>query len=280
MCNSVTHILVLCGSIKKEKDSKMKSRICILSIVLISFFVQDSFSDSNKSNTNSSTDLTESKKDICWTGTLNRKTPVFIHYQFDNEVIIGEIVYLNSKNKTPIKLIGTIEDWDKKYRLLEFDRTGNITGIITGLPEKDKFNGSWFSPKTSKELTINLSTKDTVIISKDYQPRLSEIFGDYHYQYGKAGYQGDFNVTKISKSSASFNIFSVTEEPARNIAEITTDTIKLTKPEFIYKVPETEDCEFKVKFYRDFVFINYTKGTCEGQFGHNATVDGIFIKTK
>lgn len=262
----------------------MKSRICILSIVLISFFVQDSFSSSNKSNTKSSTNLTESKaeqkKEICWTGTLNGKTPVFVHYQFDNEVIIGEIVYLNSKNKTPIKLVGTIQDWDKKYRLLEFDKTGNITGIIIGLPEKNKFSGSWFSPKTRKELTLDLSTKDTVIISKDYQPRLSEIFGDYHYQYGKAGYQGDFNVTKINKSSASFNIFSVTEEPARNIAEITTDTIKLTKPEFTYKVSETEACEFKVKFYKDFVFINYTKGHCTRQFGHNATIDGIYIKTK
>ena len=47
-----------------------------------------------------------------------------------------------------------------------------------------------------------------------------------------------------------------------------------------YKVAETENCEFKVKFYQDFVFVNYTKGTCAGQFGHNATVDGIFIKTK
>lgn len=74
--------------------------------------------------------------------------------------------------------------------------------------------------------------------------------------------------------------FSVTSEPARNIAEIETDTIKLTKTEFIYKVGETEDCEFKVKFYKDFCFINYTKGYCIGQFGHNATIEGIYFKTK
>ncbi len=262
----------------------MTSRIYILSLLLTTLFALFSFANSDKSNENNSTNLSESnadkKTDICWTGTLNGKTPIFIHYQFDNEVIIGEIIYLNTKNKTPIKLIGTIESWDKKFRLLEFDKTGNITGIITGLPEKDKFNGSWFSPKTRKELTLNLSTKDTVIVSKNYQPKLSEIYGDYHYQYSEAGSQGDFNLTRINNEKVSFNIFSVTSEPARNIAEIETDTIKLTKTEFIYKVGETEDCEFKVKFYKDFAFINYTKGYCIGQFGHNATIEGIYFKTK
>jgi len=262
----------------------MKVRIYILSLLLISLFALYSYANSDKSNASNSTNLnelkTDKKTDICWSGTLNGKIPIFIHYQFDNEVIIGEITYLNTKSKTPIKLVGTIENWDKKYRLLEFDKTGNITGIITGLPEKDKFIGSWFSQKTRQELNLSLATKDTVIISKNYQPKLSEIFGDYHYQYSEAGYQGDFNLTRINNEKVSFNIFSVTGEPARNIAEVETDTIKLTKTEFIYNVAETENCEFKVKFYKDFVFINYTKGTCEGQFGHNATIDGIFIKTK
>ncbi len=73
---------------------------------------------------------TNSNNDICWTGTLNGKTPVFIHYQLDSNLIIGEITYLNTKDKLPITLLGTIED-DKTYRLLEFEKTGNITGIIT-----------------------------------------------------------------------------------------------------------------------------------------------------
>lgn len=262
----------------------MKNRIYILSLLLVSLFALYSFTNSDKTNENNTKNFRQSstgkKTEICWTGTLNGKIPIFIHYQFDNEVIIGEIIYLNTKNRTPIKLIGTIENWDKKYRLLEFDKTGNITGIITGLPEKDKFNGRWFSSKTRKELTLNLSIKDTVIISKNYQPKLSAIFGGYHYQYSEGGAQGDFHLTKIKNDKAAFNIFSVTGEPARNIAEIETDTIKLTKTEFRYKVPETEDCEFKVVFYNDFVFVNYTKGPCAGQFGHNATIDGIFIKTK
>jgi len=258
----------------------MKSKICILSLLLICFFVQDCFSNSNKSNTINSTKSKKSRtKDICWTGTINGKTPVLIHYQLDNEVIIGEIIYLKNKAKVPIRLVGTIQNWDKKYRLLEFDKDGNITGIIIGLPEKNEFNGIWTSPKTIKELSLNLSVKDTVIFSKNYRPDLYEICGDYHYQFGDNGYQGDFSLKKLDKGLASFSISSVTGEPERNIATIDPFISNLAE-EFIYVIPGTYACEFFIKFYKDFVFVKYTNGTCIGQFGHNATIEGIYFKTK
>lgn len=221
----------------------------------------------------------KSDNEICWTGTLNGKTPVFIHYNLDSNLIIGEITYLNTKDKLPIKLLGTIED-DKSYRLLEFEKTGNITGIITGQPTDKIFNGSWFSPKTRKELVLNLVKKDTVINSNTPETDLQHVYGHYHYQYSEAGYQGDFEISKLPNSKASFGITSVTEEPARNLAQIEDDTIKLNTTHFIYKLPNTEDCEFEVKFYKGFVYIKYTKGFCDGQFGMNATIDGIFLKTE
>ncbi|MBX3255376.1 MAG: hypothetical protein KF862_14640 [Chitinophagaceae bacterium] len=221
----------------------------------------------------------QSNNEICWTGTLNGKTPVFLHYKLDSNLIIGEITYLNTKDKLPIKLLGTIED-DKSYRLLEFEKSGNITGIITGLPTDKIFSGSWFSPKTRKELVLNLVKKDTVINSNTKDTQLQDIFGHYHYQYSEAGYQGDFEITKLPNSKASFGITSVTGEPARNIAQIENDTIALNTTQFIYKMPNTDSCEFSVKFYKGFVYIRYTKGFCDGQFGMNATIDGIFLKTE
>ncbi|MFN8250776.1 MAG: hypothetical protein U0V75_06825 [Ferruginibacter sp.] len=223
--------------------------------------------------------MTDSKKEICWTGTLNGKISIFIHYALDSNLITGEIIYLNTKNKLPITLLGTIEE-DKSYRLLEFDKTGNITGVITGLPNGEIFNGSWFSPKTRKELVLNLSLKDTIIISPTLATNLQDVFGHYHYQYSEAGYQGDFEITKLPDNNAVFGITSVTGEPARNIAQIDDDTIKLNNTYFIYKVPDTDSCEFEVRFYKGFAFIRYTKGYCDGQFGMNATIDGIFLKTE
>ena len=225
------------------------------------------------------TTLTDIKNEFCWTGTLNGKTPIFIHYQLDSNLIIGEITYLNTKDKIPIRLLGTIED-DKSYRLLEFEKSGNITGIITGSPTDKIFNGSWFSPKTRKELVVSLVKKYTAIMSTKTDTQLQDIFGDYHYQYSEAGYQGDLEITKLSDSKVAFGITSVTGEPGRNVAQIDDDTIKLNSTHFIYKVPNTDSCEFEVKFYKGFAFIRYTKGYCDGQFGMNATIDGIFLKTE
>jgi len=229
---------------------------------------------------NSENTKNTNNNEICWTGTLNGKTPVFIHYQLDNNLIIGEITYLNTKDKLPIRLLGTIED-DKSYRLLEFDNTGNITGIIKGKPTQKSFNGLWVSPKTKKELAMTLSKKDTLIVSPNIKPDKTRIFGNYHYQYGEYGYVGDFDINKVGNNSIAFDIGSVTSiERGIHTAEVEKDTITMTGNSFVYKIPDTDSCEFKVTFYKDFVYINYTKGYCESQFGLNATIDGIFIKTK
>lgn len=234
---------------------------------------------SDKADSANVTALTDTKYQTCWTGTLDSKTPIFIHYQLDSKLIIGEIIYLNTKDKLPITLLGTVED-DKSYRLLEYESTGNITGIISGLPSGMIFNGTWFSPKTRKELTVNLVKKDTAILAVATETKLPDIFGEYHYQFSQAGYQGNLEIKQLYNSKASFGITSVTSEPARNVAQIDNDIIELNATQFIYKLPETKECEFQVKFYKGFAYIKYTNGFCDGQFGNNATIEGIYIKTK
>src|SRR3954464_10612994 len=59
---------------------------------------------------------TEGKNEICWIATLGGKTPILIHYQLVGNLVIGEITYLNTKDKFPIKLLGTIEE-NNSYRL-------------------------------------------------------------------------------------------------------------------------------------------------------------------
>lgn len=218
-------------------------------------------------------------KEISWKGFLNGKTPVFIHYQLDSNIIVGEITYLNTKNKLPITLLGTI-DSDNNYRILEFEKSGNITGVITGKPAEDVFKGSWFSPKTRKELALNLVKKDTALVSKKIEAKLEDLYGHYHYQYSEEGYQGDLVIRKFPDSKAVFGITSVTGAPGRNLAQIDDDTISLKTTGFTYKLPYTDDCEFNVKFYKGFAVVQYTQGVCSGQFGMNATVEGIYLKTK
>ena len=216
-------------------------------------------------------------KEVCWTGTLNKRIPVFLHYTFQDKLLVGEITYLNTKEKKPIKVIGTIEE-DTSYTLLQFEPNGNNTGIITGKPQAYSFDGTWFSPETQNEQQLSLIKKDTVLNVPDFRPDTANIYGNYHYQFSEYGYQGFLKINKLKNNHISFSIFSVTEHPERNIADVPTDTIPITGNSFRYKLPESDSCEFIVTFYNGFATVDYTKGNCNDQFGMNATIDGVFIK--
>lgn len=233
-----------------------------------------SFSNGQKENKHNET------QQICWKGKLNSKTNILLHYQVQEDIIVGQITYLDTKGQIPIRIIGTIEK-DKSYRLLEFEKTGNITGIITGLPKGNEFIGNWFSPKTGERLAMILRKFDKLVKLENIQTNLESIVGNYYYQYTKDGYQGQLIIKKVNQNKISFTIFSVTEDSGRNEADIPTDTVS-AKTDFIYmyKFPEIDSCEFRVRFFKNFAYINYTKGYCERLFGHNATIDGIFYKQK
>jgi hypothetical protein len=222
----------------------------------------------------------EGSKGVSWTGMINSRIPVFISYSIQDSLVMGEIRYLNTKEKKPIRLLGTIEEGGT-YRLLEFSPTGTITGLITGTPAGESFAGSWASPETGKELSLSLTRRDTLIRRELSKPVREEISGHYHYQYGQKGFMGDFEVERVDKQRIAFSVLSLTNvERGPNIAEVEKDTVALTGNSFIYMIPDSDNCEFKVSFYKDFVYITYTRGYCAGQFGLNATIDGIFVKTK
>lgn len=215
----------------------------------------------------------------CWSGVIGDHIPVLLYFDFQDSVFAGHIVYLNTQKREPIRLIGTYDE-DKKIRLLEMDASGNISGILYGSAVKNEFTGSWFSPKTRKELPFRTTPKDTVISSEAITADPSDIYGSYHYQYGEDGYQGDFTLKKLPDGKAIFGIGAVTEAPAYNVADIPDDTIHITGTQFTYKIADAADCDFTVKFYKGFAMVKYVKGPCDFYFGHNASVEGIFVKTK
>ncbi|MEJ8757520.1 hypothetical protein WG947_10955 [Pontibacter sp. H259] len=264
---------------------KMRILISVIALTIISCNNQEETITTSANLASTQTETTvhpksQRNKEICWTGTLNGKIPIFIHYQVDGNILVGEITYLNTRDKQPIKLLGTIEA-GKSYRLLEFDIAGNITGVIEGTPSEKEFNGSWFSPKTQKELEMKLLPNDTLIASPSIKADPDQSFGEYHYQYGEDGYSGKLAFNKAGDGKAVFDILSLTNvERGPNIAEVEKDTIAFSSDSFIYKIPDSDSCEFKVAFYKGFAYINYTKNYCVGQFGLNATIDGIYLKTK
>jgi hypothetical protein len=282
--SKIYNVIVLINSqTSNERLTQMRIYL-ITALLIISCNNQEPGIKNNTDTTSGKKIITalnnENNKDMCWAGTLNGGIPIFIHYQLDSNIIIGEITYRNTKEQLPIKLLGTIEE-DKSYRLLEFDKHGNISGTIVGKATSTSFTGTWISPQTRKEFVLKLVPKDTLISSPSFKPDSKMLFGKYHYQYGENGYQGDFELSKVNDTKAAFQIISLTDvEKGPNTAEIPKDTINFKGDNFIYKLPGSDNCEFKVTFYKDFVYINYTKGDCESQFGLNATIDGIFLKVQ
>lgn len=233
----------------------------------------------NSNSTNSGNTLTPNAIDYSWSGTLKETIPVFLHYSIHKNVIAGNIVYTINAEKKSKRILGMIES-DSSYRLTEFNEDGNIPVVISGIPGEQHFNCSWISVDTKEEFQLKLLKKDTVIETINFQADLNNIYGNYHYSYNEEGYQGNVSISKPANNKIAFDIFSVTGAPGRNMAEVPLDSIQLNGNSFVYKIPESDSCEFKVNFFKDFLMIEYTRGFCEGQFGWNATIEGIFFKTK
>lgn len=165
-------------------------------------------------------------------------------------------------------------------KVCEYQKDGNITGVFVFNKINNSADGIWASTKNNTEYKFQLAAKDTLLPAIDPAFHSGNRFGRYSYAYGKKGYQGEVTISEIKKNKISFSISSVTGEPGRNIAEIELDTIAIVNNEFVYKVPGSDSCRLNVKFYKDFLTVEYSEnfGNCGDLFGLNATVDGIFIK--
>lgn len=160
----------------------------------------------------------------CWQGTLGRNIPVFLHFQQSGNLIVGEIIYLKTKSKIPITTIG-IRDTSEAINLKEFDKDGNISGIMQMKQNADSLTGIWFQPRSTKEFNVRLKRADTLLPAPDIQAKPVNIFGDYRYHYGEEGYAGYMTLEKLNDRFAELTLSSVTSAPGRNIADIGTDTI-------------------------------------------------------
>ncbi len=247
-------------------------------------------SDSLALSTSSEKDKIEMKYAHAWEGKLNGKIPVFFHYTIKDSVLSGEVTYMNTKAKKPIRIIGEILP-NNFYHILEFDSKGMITGIWSLTIKGDRCNGTWYAPSQSgwsepgKEFKVGAQKSDSLVPEWDLNPDPEKVFGYYQYNYTKEnGNIGHLSLEKLTDYNANFEILGLASAPGFNIASIeetTVDFVGGKDTEFDFELDESDECDFNVKFYKGFAHVQYTNGYCaDGYFGHNATVEGIFLKTK
>ncbi len=217
-----------------------------------------------------------------WKGMIKGSIPVFIHFTEKDSVLSGEITYLNTKTKKPIRILGEILP-NNFYHILEFDNDALITGIMSLTKKGKELTGTWFVSGNEDSFKMKMVRSDSVVRKQDLSVKHLDVFGTYSYNYTKnEGNTGYFTVKKKSSSLSRFEILGVHSAPGYNIASIEETDISFPTgaTDFKFLVPEDKECDFQVKFYKDFAVVRYINGYCTGYFGHNASVEGIFMKLK
>lgn len=214
------------------------------------------------------------------TGFINKKIPVELNISISNQIILGNIRYLNTKLKKPIKIIGRVED-QNQYSLHEFENDGNISGSIYATFKNNKLEGNWSATKADTSYATSLIVKANPNLKPEifFPLQTDQLAGEYSYQYGEKGYQGNISIKKLSGNIYTYDIGSVTHDPGRNIADASGKAI-LKNNQLIIQV--NKSCKFSVKFYHGFLMITQKSpgqlNDCE--FGFNATLEGIYLKVK
>ena len=225
-----------------------------------------------------------------WQGNINNKIPVSIWVEIKDGLVVGEIVYLNTSAKTPIRLLGTIED--KNLDINEMLPDGTIAGVISGIISGDNFTGTWSAPqKITKDTRGNFNSTEgksfPMSLSKgvaahtpfswDFIP--SGLMGKYCYSWGEYGYNGTI-VLKASGNEythVEYEINAFTSAPSFNMAVTGPQQGEITGNRLLNELEE--GCAFEMLFFNGFIVVRYLDGNnCFGYFGMNATVQGIFLK--
>lgn len=219
-------------------------------------------------------------KQYLLTGLINKKIPVQLQIAVQHNIVIGNITYLNTKAKKPIKIIGRVDE-KNQYSIHEFEKNGNISGSIYATLKGNQLRGDWWATKSDTSYAASLTIKDIQNSKAEtFTPAdRNQVAGEYFYQYGEKGYQGNITIRKVTGNSFSYEVGSVTHDPGRNIADAS-GTAVLKNNQFIIEV--NKSCKFVVRFYDGFLIISEENSTQlnDCQFGFNATLAGIYLKTK
>jgi hypothetical protein len=213
-----------------------------------------------------------------FSGLIDQKIPVELTVSVSKDVVLGNIRYVKTKEKKPIKIIGTL-DSGNHYHLEEFEYDGNISGIIDAVLKNGKLEGTWSSTKSDTVYPMALDVQTKVNPKPEIFSPSDHFEGTYTYQYGEDGYQGSITIKKIKGQMYSYDIGSVTRAPGRNIADASGE-VMIKNNQFTIEI--NKSCSFLATFYNGLLSITPVPSdqSRDCEFGLNATLEGTFLKVK
>jgi hypothetical protein len=211
-----------------------------------------------------------------YAGKLDGKIEVSLELHGLRDIVRGTITY--KKSGKPIMVLGTMNT-DGTFFLHEFQPDGNITGVMSGTEKGQKLTGTWYAPNSEKELQMELAAVTVQEEGSAVWPYDSKgVAGDYDYHYGKDGPMGSL-VVKQTGDKLRFKFDCLGSAPGRNMALVEETQAVLSGNEAVYEMPDLE-CKFRIQFFDGFAVVGYVDEKYDCEFGHNATIEGIFVKLK
>ncbi|WP_158288356.1 hypothetical protein [Mucilaginibacter psychrotolerans] len=223
-------------------------------------------------------------------GKLNGKIPVFLWFTVKDSVLKGEVTYTNTAKRIPIIVAGTLEKTSEAIsydlsaktnflRIREFAGDGTITGVFLGEITAGTFKGLWQAPNTEKQLPFILTASITALPKAiDFTLKPISLNGAYTYHYGKNGYVGGVDINQTKSGMVTVALNSVTAGPAYNIAEVAAQPATVRGNIINVKLPHV-NCKFRIRVFKDFLVVNLLNDLDKCEWGNNATVEGIYLKT-
>lgn len=230
-----------------------------------------------------------------WQGEINNKIPVSVWFEIRGDLIVGELVYTNTKEKKPIRLLGTIGS-DGNLSIREMLPDGLVSGFINGKIVGDNFEGVWKAPDklaekggsyegiTGKSYPLRLSKAPLPPTSFPWEHSSNTLAGEYRYSHGKDQQYGVATLSGTEGGGMEFTITSYTAAPAYNEAYLSFSASasgegksRLQGNRVLYEADES--CAVEILLFSDFLVTRYIERKhCSGWFGMNATIEGMFVK--
>ena len=218
-----------------------------------------------------------------------KKSKITVSLWFEennNGVVSGEIVYTNSKQKTPMRVIGNVlvENGIKTYTLNEYQRHGRISGRmqISQKINSNAINGTWRNDDdpdkpTSYQMVLTPATfpqgKGGTL---EYSSDPAGIYHYTHQHFWKGEIGGRVEIHNLKGDADKMRVSITKNDP--HIAEY--ESHLYFDGGRLHGAIETCDLTFDIHVFKDFVWvINTSEGTGEcSEFGAFTTLNGIYLK--
>lgn len=231
-------------------------------------------------------------------GAINGTIPVSLWFESRDGIISGEIVYTRTKDRTPIRILGRVQD-NGLLRLREMLPDGRVSGTITGSLVKDTLSGTWEGrPKIiekdgggaefrkGKTYPIKISRSTGTHAPFQWEANPDKASGTYAYSLGDKCDYGSVFLQVNGDGTVRYSIAALTGAPHYRTATFPEDALSgetatagLDGNTVLIDVDEK--CAIRLTLYSDFLESKYVPGReCQYNVGNGATAEGLFLKKR